>query len=629
MVRSLLGSLMSASVVASHKSYLADLIVPQELVPRTDIFEDDKFDIMRDTFDQILRSKGWDEEALASLPSMGISHHNVTMSDGVNINTLVVKNPLSFKRSPAIISRSPYGTLGSNAVALVFLVLNGYVAVIQDQRGTQKSEGVFDLWSNEGRDSTDIAEWISTQRWSNGEVFYCGASADGIPGNMAVLGDPSRMKGEWQIWTAENAHSFSYPQGAFRQDLVQGYLTEMAEPTHNTSRDVTLPKIEAHEGYNSWYSQITLARDESDPTKQPFYYDKVNWPIVDSAGWWDLFQHTHLTHWKGIRTYSNESVRDQHVLIVGPMGHCMLAPGEQVRLAEVEAEGMVVAGETASDVFKGDFSSGMRSKIGRVNLYVMGNFHDPTGKNSAGNYWTSLDDFPTPEPTKFFLGKTGSIKTGGTTEFGVKSFVYDPSTEEGRTPSFGGNNLPGADKQLGCGTADQISKANRTDLLIFDSEPLAEDMAIAGDVSAQLFVSSSAKDTDFFVTVEDLAADKQKSMLVRYGMIRMRWRCGDEVTCPAMEEDEVYPIEIGLWASAYIFPKGHSVRVTVSSAAYPYYNANPNTGAALFADVEPVAATNSIHFSLAQPSSVSLPVVSISDIPENPNFKPEIPLMVV
>merc|ERR1719393_596769 len=153
-----------------------------------------------------------------------------------------------------------------------------------------------------------------------------------------------------------------------------------------------------------------------------------------------------------------------------------------------------------------------------------------------------------------------------------------------------------------------MPKASRTDILIFDSEPLSEDMPIAGELFATLYVSSSAKDTDFFVTVEDLGASKEKSMLVRYGMARMRWRCGDEVPCSDLEEGEVYLVDISLWASAYVFPKGHSVRVTVSSAAYPYYSANPNTGNPLFtAGDQPVAATNVVHISPEHPSRVLLP----------------------
>jgi len=368
----------------------------------------------------------------------------------------------------------------------------------------------------------------------------------------------------------------------------------------------------------------------SNPSEE-CYYSKINWPIVDSVGWWDIFQNNHLGHWKAIRTMSNESVRDQHVLIVGPLGHCLLSelPTKQLALAVGEAEALVVAAETASEIFAGNFSGKVRSNIGRVNLFVMGTFHDDS-KVSSGNYWTSLDDFPNPDPTKFYLGAGGSLEPEPPTASATRHYVYDPSAENGATPMMGGNNLPGIGEIKICGTADQMPKANRSDVLIFDSEPLSEEMAIAGELSAQLFVGSSAKDTDFFVSVEDLAPDKQKSMLVRYGAARMRWNCGDEVTCSALEADRVYPIEIGLWASAYIFPKGHSVRVTVSSAAYPYYSLNPNTGNALFApDDQPVAATNVIHMSPTYPSSVSLPKVSAVDIPENPNFRPVTPQSIV
>lgn len=628
-------SLISASLAANDfnlKSFLADYIVPPEVVQRELKFEDDAYDVLREVFDQILRNRGYDEEALAGLPSFIVSHHNVTMRDGVNINTLLVKNPLDplgLKKRPAVISRSPYGTLGTNAVSLVFSVLNGFNAVIQDQRGTQKSEGTYDLWTLEPEDSTDVAEWVASQHWSNGEVFYVGASADGVPGNMATRGDPSRMKGEWEIWTASKGHSFAYPQGAYRFDLMHGYLDHEAGDTHGASRDIVLPKIESKESYDSWWASKTLCRDASNPSEECFF-SKINWPIIDSVGWWDIFQNNHLFHWKGIRAMSDESVRDQHVLIVGPLGHCLLSelPTKQVALAIGEADALVVAAETASEIFAGNFSGKVRSNIGRVNLFVMGSFHGVSG--ASGNYWTSLDDFPDPEPAEFYLGAEGSLDLEPPTVSSTKQYVYDPSAEDGATPMLGGNNLPGIGNISVCGTADQISKANRTDILIFDSEPLSEEMAIAGELSAQLFVGSSAKDTDFVVTVEDLAPDKTSSMLVRYGAARMRWNCGDEFTCSALEADRVYPIEINLWATAYIFPKGHSVRVTVSSAAYPYYSLNPNTGNALFApDDQPVAATNSIHISPSYPSRVSLPKVSASDIPENPNFHPVIPQTVV
>jgi putative CocE/NonD family hydrolase len=387
--------------------------------------------------------------------------------------------------------------------------------------------------------------------------------------------------------------------------------------------------VEAKEAYDDWWRQIELCRNYSNPSGEDCHYNKINWPIVDSIGWWDLFQHTQLTHFKSIRAWSDKSVRDRHVLIAGPLGHCIggASPLDQPVFAAEEANGLVVAAEVASEIFKGSFNGTTinGSQVSRVNLFVMGSFHND-GLLHSGNYWTSLDEFPEPEPTKFFLGASGSLEKQPPTAAALRKYVYDPSAEEGATPMFGGNNLPGIGAIPVCGSADQMPKANRSDILIFDSEPLSSDTPVVGDFSAQLWVGSSAKDTDFFVTVEDLGPLKQKSMLVRYGMARMRWRDSDVVMSPPLEADQVYPIEIGLWSSAYIFPKGHHVRVTVSSAAYPYYDANPNTGSPLFTPGEqPVAATNAVHIAPEYPSSVSLPIVSAADVPKNPKFVPRIP----
>jgi len=437
------------------------------------------------------------------------------------------------------------------------------------------------------------------------------------------------------MWTAESAHSFIFPQGAYRQDLMRSYLGDTiatggdGDPrggTHGVSKTVTLPKVESSESYNSWWDQITICHDETQPTSQPCYFGNVDWPILDSSGWWDLFQQTHLTHWRGIRTLSNKSMRDNHVLIVGPLGHCSIgnSPINGKAHAHAEKTAFKVGAEIASELFKGDFSGRMRSKIGRVNFYVQGNFHEDSSVKS-GNYWTSLSDFPSPQLTQFFLNANNALGKQLQSEDAVEQYVYDPSAEDGATPMLGGNNLPLPTSGIDiCGPAQQNARTNRSDVVTFDSSPLSADMPIVGYLSAQLFVSSSAKDTDFFVTVEDLDPNSGVSILVRYGMARMRWRdSSDEYSSHTLEADQVYPIEIDLWATAYIFPEGHSVRVSVSSAAYPYYSLNPNTGNGLYAaDDEPIAATNSIYMSKAHPSSVSLPVVSLSDIPENPDFGP-------
>jgi len=89
-----------------------------------------------------------------------------------------------------------------------------------------------------------------------------------------------------------------------------------------------------------------------------------------------------------------------------------------------------------------------------------------------------------------------------------------------------------------------------------------------------------------------------------------------------MIEGEVYSIDIVTDVTAYIFPKGHRVRITVASAAAPYYEPNSNTG-----KFEPqitkrkgVVASNSVHIEQTYPSSLKFPRVDMGDIPENPHF---------
>ena len=55
----------------------------------------------------------------------------------------------------------------------------GFVAIGQDMRGTEKSEGNFTMWQSDSDDGEDLGNWIVQQEWSNGQVLTFGASADG------------------------------------------------------------------------------------------------------------------------------------------------------------------------------------------------------------------------------------------------------------------------------------------------------------------------------------------------------------------------------------------------------------------------------------------------------------------
>jgi len=226
----------------------------------------------------------------------------------------------------------------------------------------------------------------------------------------------------------------------------------------------------------------------------------------------------------------------------------------------------------------------------------------------------------------YCISVTKVLLTQSHTMRAVVSYSYDPSSP---TPMTGGGNIPLVCKTGGnCGSANQLEREGRTDVLTFDSDELNSDLAVVGRLHARLFVSSSANDTDFVVTISDLSPGIfgsswwSKSMLVRNGAMRMRWRDGTSNQSSPMQPGQIYEANIDLKTVAYVFPKGHRIRVAVSSAATPYYSPNYNTGKFDFGDAKKrsVIARNTIHTGPQHPSAITLPVVNVNDLPENDRF---------
>jgi predicted acyl esterase len=118
-------------------------------------------------------------KAAQQAPQVAVSHHMLRMRDGVQLSTIVI-NPAAGggDRRGTLMARSPYGPT-SDQIADLFTTMNGFVAVIQDQRGTFLSGGEFTMWHNDAEDGADTMDWIVKQEWSNGKVFSAGISADG------------------------------------------------------------------------------------------------------------------------------------------------------------------------------------------------------------------------------------------------------------------------------------------------------------------------------------------------------------------------------------------------------------------------------------------------------------------
>jgi hypothetical protein len=187
--------------------------------------------------------------------------------------------------------------------------------------------------------------------------------------------------------------------------------------------------------------------------------------------------------------------------------------------------------------------------------------------------------------------------------------------------SVGGNNL-----EIACGPLDQrvIEKLHRQDVLIFTTAPLTEHMAITGGLLAEIFFSTNVVDTDITVKLIDVYPQSDSdpllggdSILVQDGIARAKWRNWRQNSSEALlsgSPSDTYSVEVGLWNTSYIFAAGHSIRVHVSSSNWPRFFPNPNTGNSF--DATNVTASTTIWMDSARPSSISLPVVQLSQLPK-------------
>ena len=150
----------------------------------------------------------------------------------------------------------------------------------------------------------------------------------------------------------------------------------------------------------------------------------------------------------------------------------------------------------------------------------------------------------------------------------------------------------------------------RHDVLVYTSPVLEEEVEVTGPIEARLYVSSSAKDTDFTARLVDVYPNG-KAYNVQEGILRARYRDGFDKKV-WMSPGSVYEIKIDLHATSNYFGAGHRIRLEVSSSNFPRFDRNLNTGGDNYTETEWVIAKNAIFHSKEYPSRIILPVIRAS-----------------
>ncbi|MCB0063962.1 MAG: CocE/NonD family hydrolase, partial [Caldilineaceae bacterium] len=240
-----------------------------------------------------------------------------------------------------------------------------------------------------------------------------------------------------------------------------------------------------------------------------------------------------------------------------------------------------------------------------VTIFVMG-----------ADEWRTAESWPLPNTNyrPYYLhsnGAANSLHGDGTlsteppTNEPADLYLYNPLRP---VPTVGGQViLPGANAM---GPRDQRAVELRDDVLVYSTPVLAEPVEVIGPIELWLFISSSARDTDFTGKLVDVFPDG-RAIILTEGILRARYR--NSFTEPELlEPDEIYAIRLDLWATANVFLPGHRIRLEVSSSNFPRFDRNSNTGGDLVTETAEQyrPAINRIFHDAAHPSRLMLPVAT-------------------
>ncbi len=596
----------------------------------------------------------------------------IPMRDGVRISADVYCPRDASRKYPAIWVRTPYNYnfwdvnngVPRDMSSVIQSIKRGYVHINMQERGHFFSEGNWDILGPPLTDGYDELEWITSQPWSNGKVGTTGCSSTaewqpavaslGHPGfaamNVQGFGagvgrvGPYYEQGNWYrggavqmlfigwLYSEQNQIRPMFPPETTQEELIEGaQLFDLAPRGHSVNWTEAYGHLPVQDimrnadGPRGIFADpmpvdtegAMITRTPNDPAwyRGGLWHDHMplNVPGLWFVSWFDVSVAPNIEMYNHVRATAEGEVADQQWLVIAPTTHCGF------RRTDTGADGALVGPE--------EYTAGQRN-LGDVRFnyqQLMFQFFDRFLKGEGGelldtlpkvhyftmgsNEWKSAETWPPAgaEPMTFYLSSDGHANTlhgDGTLILSPPradrpdAFTYDPMNP---IMSYRSNSWP-------VGSVDQREMEERSDILVYTSEPFREGLEVSGPIVPTLYVSSDARDTDFTVRVMDVSPDGPAWSLDE-SIQRMRYREGYEGPPVWMEPGEVYEVTLQPLVTSNYFAAGHRLRIEVSSSNFPRFDRNLNTGANNYDETEGVVAHNVVHHFTRYPSRITITVV--------------------
>ncbi|WP_286272263.1 CocE/NonD family hydrolase [Thalassotalea hakodatensis] len=581
--------------------------------------------------------------------------YEVPMRDGKTLFTVVYTPYDVSKTYPVLMQRTPY-SVGPYGVDKYRTRLGpseafekeGFIFVFQDVRGRFRSEGEYDNMrpqnayqrgkkaTDDATDTYDSIEWLlNNLDNNNGKFGMWGVSYPGYYTSVASINAHPALKAispqapiaDWFFDDFHRNGAFVLPMAFVFFDTFDNFPDE---------KHGYWPKgqdMATHDGYQFFLDLGPLSNVNKKyfKHKRPFWDALAAHPNYDD--YWqsrDVLQHLGKTKpatlvvggWydtedlygplETYQTMSQGNKKDNVQLVMGPWYHGQWNRGDGSKMGEAD-NGFNTSKWFQKHILLPFFTEHLKASDSA-------NLAKATIFDTGANRWHRFDTWPPKAVRKqtLYLTAGESIsKDKPTTKKSFSEYISDPNKPVPHSKAIG----RGWDRPYM--TEDQRFAARRPDVLIFETEPLKEDLTLSGNIELKLKFSTSQTAADLIVKLVDVFPAKSENSnkldkklgnrheLVRWGSIRGRFR--DSMSDPKpFTANEVTPVNFELYDVMHTFKRGHKLQIMVQSSMFPFLDRNPqnyvdNIFKATEADF--VKADHRIYHQADQASSIEISVL--------------------
>ncbi|WP_339672234.1 CocE/NonD family hydrolase [Dasania marina] len=523
----------------------------------------------------------------------------IPMTDGVNLaaDLYIPEKMKSGDKFPVLLEYTPYRKnegRGSRLPLYSYFVHSNYIIARVDIRGTGNSEGrtiPYEYSDIELNDGEVVIEWLSKQNWSNGNVGMFGISWGGFNAIQMAVRQPPALKAFVAVMATEDLYQedVHYIDGIIHTDSWM-----MSQDLYNALPGAPLFNLDEAWLKNRFEVEPSVFEYMRQQRDGPFWdrassrdkYDQIKVPGFHIGGWYDGYRDSIPRMLKNVKAPVKA--------MIGPWDHYF----PNVAWPAPQMEWRREAVRWFDHWLKG-LDTGILDEP-QLAVY-MRDWHPPgPGVDEVPGHWRWEDGWPIERSIvqTFYAGPDHELSSQPTKQT-THHLNYKPSV-----------GLAGGGPVMWWGgiAPDQQSMDDHS--LVYDSQPLESPLDILGLPKVILNVSADVIRANWVVRISDVAPDGRVTQISGAAFNGTHRKSAREPE--GLIPNEVFPLEIDIHFTSWVFPKGHRIRVAVSNAQWPMLWPTP------------YPMTTSLAIGGASGARIELPVVIPEKLRSKPKFKPPV-----